>query len=147
MYNAAVVQAEQMKAAGINAQIQVVDWPTSIAMYLKGDSGWNFFHTGWGTQPALGALSTMAFFAPPVAAYRPPAGKDDPDVVALWNDMNNLPDAAARQDAFVKLQALTLERAYAIPFGSLTKMQATRVNVKGFVPFRIPRFSNVWIEQ
>ena len=61
--------------------------------------------------------------------------------------MNNLPDAAGRQDAFVKLQALALERAYAIPFGSLTKVQAVRSNVKGFVPFRIPRFSNVWIEQ
>ncbi len=147
MYNAAVVQAEQMKAVGINALIQVVDWPTSISMYLKGDTGWNFFHTGWGTQPALGALSTMAFFAPPVASYRPPPGKDDPDVVKLWNDMNNLPTAEERQDAFVKMQALTLDRAYAIPFGSLTKMQAVRATVKGFVPFRIPRFSNVWLEQ
>ena len=147
MYNAAVVQAEQMKAVGINAQLQVVDWPTSIATYLRGDTGWNFFHTGWGTQPALGALSTMAFFAPPVAAYRPPPGKDDPDVVKLWTDMNTLPTAEARQDAFVKLQALTLDRVYAVPFGSLTKIQAVRASVKGFVPFRIPRFSNVWIEQ
>ncbi len=147
MYNAAVVQAEQMKSVGINAQIQVVDWPTSIQMFLKGDTGWNYFHTGWGTQPALGALSTMAFFAPPNATYRPAAGKDDPDVVRLWNDMNNLPDAAGRQDAFVKLQALVLDRGYAVPFGSLTKVQAVRASVKGFTPFRIPRFSNVWLEQ
>ncbi len=147
MYNAAVVQAEQMKAVGINAQLQVVDWPTSIQMYLRGDTGWNYAHTGWGTQPALGALSVMAFFAPPNAAYRPAAGKDDPDVVALWNGMNNLPDAAARQEAFVKLQAMVLDRALAVPFGSLTKVQAVRTTVKGFVPFRIPRFSNVWLEQ
>jgi peptide/nickel transport system substrate-binding protein len=145
MYNAAVVQAEEMKSVGINAQVQVVDWPTSISMFLRGDTGWNYFHTGWGTQPALGALSTMAFFAPPNATYRPAAGKDDPDVVKLWNDMNNLPDAAARQEAFVKLQALVLDRAYAVPFGSLTKVQAVRANVQGFVPFRIPRFSNVWM--
>ena len=147
MYNAAVVQAEQMKAVGINATLQVVDWPTSIAMYLRGDTGWNFAHTGWGTQPALGALSTMAFFAPPNAAYRPAPGKDDPDVVALWNDMNNLPTPEARQAAFVKLQALALERVYAIPFGSLTKVQAVRTNVHGFTPFRIPRFSNVWLDK
>ena len=146
MYNAAVVQAEQMKAVGINAEIKVVDWPTSIQMFLRGDTGWNYFHTGWGTQPALGALSTMAFFAPPNATYRPAAGKDDPDVVKLWNDMNNLPTEDARQDAFVKLQALVLDRGYALPFGSLTKVQAVRSNVQGFVPFRIPRFSNVWVE-
>ena len=147
MYNAAVVQAEEMKSVGINAQVQVVDWPTSIQMFLRGDTGWNYFHTGWGTQPALGALSTMAFFAPPNATYRPAAGKDDPDVVKLWNDMNNLPDANGRQDAFVKLQALVLDRGYAVPFGSLTKVQAVRANVQGFVPFRIPRFSNVWLDQ
>jgi peptide/nickel transport system substrate-binding protein len=33
---------------------------------------------------------------------------------------------------------------FAIPFGSLTKVQGARANVKGFVPFRIPRMSNVW---
>ena len=148
MYNSAVVQAEQMKAVGINAQIQVVDWPTSMAMYLKQPAAeWNYFHTGWGTQPALGALSTMAFFAAPNAAYRPEPGKDDPDVVKLWNDMNTLPDAAGRQDAFVKLQALVLDRGYAVPFGSMTKVQAVRSNVEGFVPFRIPRFANVWLDQ
>ena len=47
----------------------------------------------------------------------------------------------------MKLQALVLDRAYAVPFGSLTKVQAVRANVKGFVPFRIPRFSNVWLEK
>ena len=44
------------------------------------------------------------------------------------------------------MQKIILEKAYALPFGSLTKVQATRANVKGFKPFRIPRFSNVWIE-
>ena len=32
----------------------------------------------------------------------------------------------------------------AMPFGSYTKVQAVRSNVHGFVPFRIPRMSNVW---
>ena len=145
MYNAAVVMAEQMKAVGINAQLQVVDWPTSINMQLRGDTGWNFFHTGYGTQPALGALSVMAFFAPPTAAYRPLEGKDDPDIVAAWTDMNTNPDPAARQAAYARMQSVILERAYALPFGSLTKVQASRSNVEGFVPFRIPRMSNVWL--
>ena len=147
MYNAAVVMAEQMKAVGINAVLQVVDWPTSVNLSQKGDTGWNFFHTGWGTQPALGALDTMRFFAAPNAVYRPLPGKDDPDVMAAWNDMNNLPDPAARDEAFARMQKVVMERAYAFPFGSLTKVQATRTNVGGFVPFRIPRMSNVWLEK
>ena len=49
--------------------------------------------------------------------------------------------------AFANMQRMVLERAYALPFGSLTKVQAVRSNVQGFVPFRIPRFSNVWVQR
>ena len=68
-------------------------------------------------------------------------------VLAAWNDMNSQRDPAVRQEAFARMQRLVLERAYAYPFGSLTTVQASRANVKGFAPFRIPRFSNVWIER
>ncbi len=144
MYNSSLVMQQQLQAVGINAQLKVVDWPTSVQMALKPDTGWNFFFTGWGTQPALGGLSTMAFLAPPTAAYMPKGGKDDPDLVAAWTGMNTLPSDAERQAAFAKMQSLVLERVYALPFGSLTKVQATRANVSGFKPFRIPRMSNVW---
>jgi peptide/nickel transport system substrate-binding protein len=148
MYNSALVMEQQLKAVGINASLRVVDWPTSVQMSQRLNSTeWHFFHSGWGTQPALGALATMQFLVSPNAAYRPRDDKDDPEVMAAWNDMNNLRDPAARQAAFARMQRLVLERAYAYPFGSLTKVQASRSNVKGFVPFRIPRFSNVWIER
>ncbi len=144
MYNSSVVMAEQMKSIGINAQLKVVDWPTSVNMALKPDTGWNFFYTGWGTQPALGALDTVQLMVNPNATYMPKDGKDDPDLLAAWNEMNNQTDAAARQQAFVRAQTVALERVMEVPFGSLTKVQATRSNVQGFVPFRIPRMSNVW---
>ncbi len=147
MYNASLVMQQQLQAVGVNAQLKVVDWPTSVQMALKPDTGWNFFFTGWGTQPALGGLSTMSFLAPPNAVYQPKDHHDDPDMVAAWKDMNTLPDADARQAAFARMQELTLERVYAVPFGSLTKVQATRANVEGFKPFRIPRMSNVWFSR
>jgi peptide/nickel transport system substrate-binding protein len=133
-----------MKAVGINAQLKVVDWPTSVNMALKPDTGWNFFYTGWGTQPALGALDTVQLMVNPNAGYMPKDGKDDPDLLAAWNDMNNLADPAARQAAYVRAQQVALDRVMEVPFGSLTKVQATRANVQGFKPFRIPRMSNVW---
>jgi peptide/nickel transport system substrate-binding protein len=146
MYNAALVVSEQLKAVGINAKLEVVDWPTSVQRQQKERSGWNFFFTGYGTQPALGALATMKFFAPPASVYYPKNDVADPDIVAAYQDMLSRPEAAERQAAFVRMQKTILERVYAVPFGSLTKVQATRANVKGFKPFRIPRFSNVWIE-
>src|SRR4051794_1351328 len=112
MYNAALVVQEQLKAAGINAELKVVDWPTSVQMALKPDSGWNLFFTGWGTQPALGALATMSFLAPPQAVYLPKDGKDDPEVVAAWQEMNNAPTEEARKAAFAKMQDVVLSKAY-----------------------------------
>lgn len=148
MYNAALVMQQQLRAVGINANLRVVDWPTSVQMSQRVNSDeWHFFHTGWGTQPALGALATMQFLVSPNAAYRPRDDRDDPEVLALWNAMNNERSAEARQAAFANMQRMVLERAYALPFGSLTKVQAVRSNVQGFVPFRIPRFSNVWVQR
>lgn len=145
MYNSALVMQQQLQAVGINAQMKVVDWPTSVQMSQKSDGGWNFFYTGWGTQPALGALATMQFLADPNATYRPKDDKGDPDVMAAWNDMNTLPTPEGRHAAFAKMQKLVLERVYALPFGSFTKVQGVRSNVDGFVPFRIPRMANVWL--
>ncbi len=144
MYNAALVVQQELQAVGINAEIKVVDWPTSVQMAQKADSGWNMFFTGWGTQPALGALATMAFLAPPGAQYLPKDGVDDPDVLAAWKGMNDGQTKDERRAAFGRMQQVILDKAYAFPFGSLTKVQATRANVEGWVPFRIPRFSNVW---
>lgn len=145
MYNSALVMQQQLQAVGINAQMKVTDWPTSVQMFRNTTEGWNFHFTGWGTQPALGALATMQFLVSPGASYKPPGDKDDPDVLAAWNDMNTLPTPAERQAAFARMQKLVLERVYAVPFGSFTKVQGVRSNVKGFVPFRIPRMANVWM--
>jgi peptide/nickel transport system substrate-binding protein len=144
MYNSALVMAEQMKAIGINAQLKVVDWPTSVNMALKADTGWNYFFTGWGTQPALGALDTIQLMMGPNPPYFPKDNKDIPELLDAWNDMNNQVDPAERQKAFARAQKVALEQVIEVPFGSLTKVQATRSNVQGFVPFRIPRMSNVW---
>ena len=61
MYNSALVMQQQLQAVGINAQMKVVDWPTSVQMMQNTTEGWNFHFTGWGTQPALGALATNPF--------------------------------------------------------------------------------------
>jgi peptide/nickel transport system substrate-binding protein len=147
MYNSALVMQQQLQSIGIKAELRVVDWPTSVQMSQKENSTeFHLFFTGWGTQPALGALPTMQFFVSPGAQYRPRDGKDDPEVLALFREMNTLPTEAERNAAFARMQKLVLEKAYAFPFGSLTKIQASRANVKGFVPFRIPRVANVWLE-
>ena len=104
MYNAALVMQQQMKAIGINAQMRVVDWPTSATMGQKPDTGWNLFYTGWGTRTAQGALATMQVFVNPGAMFMPKGGQDDPQLLSLWNEMNSLPTLEGRKDAFAKMQ-------------------------------------------
>jgi peptide/nickel transport system substrate-binding protein len=138
---------QEMQAIGINAQLKVVDWPTSANMALKPDTGWNLFYTGWGTQPALGAPATMQVFVQPGAVFMPKDRQDDPELLTAWNEMNSLPTLEGRKEAFARMQKFALEQVYALPLGSLTKVQAVRSNVKGYVPYRIPRMSNVWFEK
>jgi peptide/nickel transport system substrate-binding protein len=145
MYNSALVMQQQLQAVGINAQLKVVDWPTSVRLSQASDGSWNFFFSGWGTPPALGALATMQLFADPNAVYRPKGDQGDPELLAAWNAMNTLPDAKDRHAAFARMQEIVLNNVYAIPFGTFTKLQGARTTVKGFVPFRIPRWSNVWL--
>ena len=144
MYNSALVMQQQLQAIGINAQMKVLDWPTSVQISANTADGWNFFYTGWGTPTALGANDTMLNLVGPNAAYKPKGGAEDPKMLALWNDMNTLPTPEARKQAFVRMQQYVLDEVYAVPFGSFTKVQGVRSNVSGFVPFRIPRMSNVW---
>ncbi|MGH7155954.1 MAG: ABC transporter substrate-binding protein, partial [Acetobacteraceae bacterium] len=40
LYNSALVMAQQLKAVGINAQLQVLDWPSALQMSMKGTPNW-----------------------------------------------------------------------------------------------------------
>ena len=146
MYNASVVMAEQLKAIGLNIELKITDWPTAVAMRQKPDSGWNFFYTGWGTEPSLGPIPTMQVLVPPNPVYVPRPGEDDKELAAAFRDMSMQPTPEARQAGFARMQKRALDQAYVIPFGSITQVQGFRANVKGFKPFRIPRVSNVWFE-
>ena len=147
MYNAALVAQQQLQAIGINAELKVVDRATSIQMARQSATGWNVFFTAWGMAPAQGALAAMRLLADPNTGYRPLNSPGDPGLLSAWADMTGLPDPAGRQAAFARMQAIALDQVYAIPFGTLTKIQGTRANVRGFAPFRIPRLFNVWFAE
>ena len=144
MYNAATVMAEQLKAIGMNVELSVIDWPASVQMSQNTTTGWNFFFTGWGTNTALGGIATIRFSAPPFNTHKPK--EPDPAFVAAFDRITNGATLDARKAAFADAQGIMLDTVMALPFGSLTKVQATRANVDGFRPFRIPRFSNVAIK-
>ncbi len=145
MYNAALVMSEQLKAVGINAKLQVLDWPAATQMFEKTNTGWNFFFDAYGNNPVIGPISSVRKYAPPTNIYKPKT-PDDVDKVfnAAFDDMVNGATPEIRKAAFARAQARLLEQVLIVPFGSLTKVQAVRSNVENFRPYRIPRISNVY---
>jgi peptide/nickel transport system substrate-binding protein len=147
MYNAATVMAEQLKAVGINAKLLVLDWPAAFQMFDKTNTGWHYFMDAFGNNPVIGPISSVRKFASPILAYKPPTPAEvDKTFDAAFDEMINGPTADARKAAFARAQQRLFEQVYVIPFGSLTKVQAVRANVKNFRPYRIPRVSNVYFD-
>jgi peptide/nickel transport system substrate-binding protein len=147
MYTAALVMSEQLKAVGMNVELLVMDWPASVQKQQNTTDGWNFFFTGYGTNTSLGGVAALRFHAPPFNTYKPKK-EDGPDApfVKAFDDITNGRTLDERKAAFARAQARVLDQVLALPFGSLTKVQAVRANVENFRPFRIPRMSNVWIK-
>lgn len=147
MYTAALVMSEQLKAVGMNVELLVLDWPASVQKQQNTIEGWNFFYTGYGTNTSLGGIAALRFHAPPYNTYRPKNNEPDAEFVKAFNEIANGKTLEERQAAFAKAQARMLDQVLALPFGTLTKIQAVRTNVENFRPFRIPRMSNVWLKE
>jgi peptide/nickel transport system substrate-binding protein len=145
MYNTSLVMAEQLKAAGMNAVLEVLDWPAALQKSQKETTGWNVFYTGWITVIALGGPQTLRQMAEPTPVFRPADNKVDPAYMAAFNDVNSLPTLEARKEAFARAQKIALEQVFAIPFGVAPKTQAVRANVENFKSYYTTRVSNVWM--
>lgn len=146
MYTAALVMSEQLKAIGMNVELLVVDWPASVQKQQNTIDGWNFFFTGYGTNTSLGGIAALRFHGPPFNTYKPKDNKPDEEFVKHFNDIANSKSLDDRKAAFARAQARVLDQVLALPFGSLTKVQAVRSNFENFRPFRIPRMSNTWLK-
>jgi peptide/nickel transport system substrate-binding protein len=147
LYNSALVMAQQLKADGINAQLEVLDWPTALAKSMKGTPDWNFFFTGWITYIAQGGMQTLRPMAEPNPVYTPPDNKTDPAFMEQFNIVSNGPSLEGRQAAFAKAQEIAFTDVMVIPFGVMPKVQGVRSNVEHYRPFYDPRMYNVWVEK
>lgn len=147
LYNSALVVQQQLQAVGINAQLQVLDWPSALQKSMKGTPDWNFFFTGWITYVAVGGVQTLRPMAEPNPVYTPPGGKTDPAFMQAFEQVANGATLDIRKAAFVQAQKIALDDVMVIPMGVMPKVQAVRANVEHYVPFYNPRMYNVWLKQ
>jgi peptide/nickel transport system substrate-binding protein len=146
LYNSGLVVSQQLKAAGINAELLVLDWPSALQKAMKGTPDWNFFFTGWITYVAVGGVQTLRPMAEPNPVYTPPDGKTDPAFMQAFEEVANGATLEARKAAFERAQKIALDDVMVIPMGVMPKVQAVRANVEHYVPFYNPRMYNVWLK-
>ncbi len=147
LYNSALVMAEQLKAVGINVQLQVLDWPSALQMSMKGSAPWNFFFTGWITYVAQGGMQTLRPMAEPNPVFTSPGGKVPEQFMKDFNEVSNGTTLADRQAAFADAQKIAFQDVMVIPFGVTPKIQGVRADVEHYVPFYNPRMYNVWFSK
>jgi len=138
---AAVVEAENLKEAGINVRINQVDWPTALKIRME-DTGWHGWTLQMGIEPYLGPVGLVAT----LTGKRPHFVANDPELEALYNELITGKTVEERVATFAKIQARLYEFKGIIKIGDAGIMQAARSNVKGYKPFRFPRLYNVWLE-
>lgn len=139
--NAAVVLVEQLKAAGMNAQLNLVDWPTALSIRLKKE-GWNAWIVAMGVEPVSGPYSIASLFV----GEDPWMRKADPAMDEIYDRLLSADTVAARQEIVRQLEADLYQKFYVLKLGNIGVYQAARAEVANFVPFRFPRMWNIWFK-
>jgi peptide/nickel transport system substrate-binding protein len=141
MYKTAQIVAEQLKAAGFKVRVDVFDWATALQR-RRDKEAWNIWITGQGTGPSVGPFAALKDVVSPQTNQVVP----DPALDKLFDEMVSGKTFEARKATFAKFQERVYDQVHFLKFGDLVRKQAARANVKGFVPYRIPRVWNVWLE-
>jgi peptide/nickel transport system substrate-binding protein len=139
--NGAVVLVEQLKAAGLNAQLNLVDWPTALSVRLKKE-GWNAWIVAMGVEPVSGPYSIASLFV----GDDPWMRKADPAMDEIYGRLLSATTVEERQEIVRELEAYLYEKFYVLKLGNIGVYQAARAEVANFVPFRFPRMWNIWFE-
>lgn len=145
-YNSALVMSEQLKAAGFNVELSVLDWPTALATSRNAEGNWNFFYTVWSSTVQQGGPIALRNFADPNNVFTPPNNEGPAEMNEIFDRVENSPTLEERVSAFGEGQKYALENVLGIPFGVLKVTEGMRSNVKGFKPFTNVQVSNIWIE-
>jgi len=130
-FPAAVVAQAMMQAAGINAEIEVLEWATQLDRYNKGNYQMQSFSYSSRFDPALG----FEQFAGP-KDKQPRKVWEEPQALALIDKSMAVADKAERQKLFDELHKRTIDEVPLIfTFNGLDVLAHSK-RIKGFQPWQ-----------
>ncbi|HEY9345607.1 MAG TPA: ABC transporter substrate-binding protein [Inquilinus sp.] len=127
MFTGAVVAQQMVKDAGINVDIEVLDWSTQLDRYNKG--AYQIASTGFSARldPSL-SFEQMAGNK----ETQPRKVWDNPDALKLLDESMSTSDPAERQAILDRMEALYRADIPAIGLYSVVKSSAARTEVSGY---------------
>jgi peptide/nickel transport system substrate-binding protein len=141
MRDSILVLSEQLKEAGINADVQVIDWMSNSNNLQRGTGNWNVSTTSFCSPPLLGPQQWKS------TVYTFPHIDKDPAIDAAFDSLFKSVDEPARKAAWFAIESRFLDQAYMIKVadtGSLRGYNNTRVG--GLRPYFYLRFFNAWVK-
>jgi peptide/nickel transport system substrate-binding protein len=138
-----LVLEQQLKAIGMNVELQVTDWITNSARVQRQESGWNISTTGYCSQPLLGPQQWRPLIYNMTALDK--AGETDIDAAyAKFFTSLNIED---RKAAWLAAETGIRSKAYLIKLGDAGNVVAYRSSkVKGWKPWYGMRNWDLWVE-
>jgi peptide/nickel transport system substrate-binding protein len=142
MESAIAIQA-LLGAAGINAQLDVLEWPTQLSNYLKGNYQLSVFTYSPRLDPSLAFESVIGDKQKNAARLW-----DDPEAMRLLENSKTEVDKAERQKIFDKLQAMMADAVPIYVLYNLPQITGLAPSVRGYKdwPAGTIRLWGVWKE-
>ena len=139
MRDAILVLSEQLKAAGMNVDVDIVDWTTNASNMQKGTGGWNVSSTGFCSNPLLGPQQWKTMI------YNFPHVKDDKVLDEAYAKFFTSLDLKDRKDAWLTIEQRVLDQAYMIKVSDRGNVKAyNKATIDGVRPYYMTHFWDVW---
>ncbi len=120
-----LVVAEQLKAAGMNVDVKIVDWTTNASHMQQGTGEWNLSTTLFGPDHILGPQQ----WRPLIYAFPSIKGNDALD--AAYAEFFAEPSLDKRRAAWLKIQQQVLGNGYMIKIADSGRLNAYARKLKG----------------
>ena len=137
MRDSSQVLAEQMKRAGMNVELKMVDWTTNAGDMARGTGNWNVTITGLCSGPLLGPQQWRLSLA---YAQNP----DDPVVTEGYAKMFATTDFGERKKIWDGMEKYFLEEGYLVKVADIADLRGTNSKYANIKPYYMQRFWDVW---
>jgi len=140
MYKAALVVLQQLKKVGMNIKLEVYDWPGSLAV-RKDLTKWDLFFSGHSTfyDP-----SGMNYYFLPKSTF---FAYSNPKMEAIIERANTALKFEDRYKAYEDFQRLIYDDVAMIKLYDNNIWEGYSNKVKGYTPWVMIRFCDVWLEK